>query len=132
MFTALNEVFLLATQDPQDMASLHPRIAEAVELMVTELPRHAPSSRWLAVKLSPSRFAHLFTEEVGSSPIRAPREIQQRQAMLRPSADEAIKTIARLTRCATTSTSAASSRAVTTSAPRLPPRRTFSSGLSAR
>jgi len=81
MMTVLNEILLLAARDPYDVARLDPRIAEALELMATEI-LHPPTVDSLAgrVHLSPSRFAHLFTEQVGLSPIRVLRLIQLRQA----------------------------------------------------
>jgi AraC family transcriptional regulator of arabinose operon len=75
---ALEEVVLLAAtgaRRPEPQPGVDPRVRRAQELMAAD-PGAPHTVRSLAgsVALSPSRFAHLFTRQLGQSPMRALRE----------------------------------------------------------
>jgi AraC family transcriptional regulator, arabinose operon regulatory protein len=81
---ALEEVVLLtagATRTPQRRPGLDPRVRRAQALILAD-PGAPHTVRSLAghVALSPSRFAHLFTAQLGQSPMRALREARLRHA----------------------------------------------------
>ncbi|WP_432118175.1 helix-turn-helix domain-containing protein [Streptomyces sp. bgisy032] len=81
---ALEEIVLLATAGARPAASgsgLDARIHRAQELIAAD-PAAPHTVRSLAahVALSPSRFAHLFTSQLGQSPMRALREARLRHA----------------------------------------------------
>lgn len=81
---ALEEAVLLTTgpgHAAPPRAGADPRIARAQELIAADpAAPHTVRSLAAAVALSPSRFAHLFTEQLGSSPMRALREARLRHA----------------------------------------------------
>ncbi|WP_114257015.1 helix-turn-helix domain-containing protein [Streptomyces sp. Go-475] len=81
---ALEEIVLLATAGARPAAprpGLDPRIRRARELIDAD-PGAPHTVRSLAedVALSPSRFAHLFSRQLGQSPMRALREARLRHA----------------------------------------------------
>jgi AraC family transcriptional regulator, arabinose operon regulatory protein len=81
---ALEEAVLLATasaRTPTARVGLDDRVRRAQARMTAE-PGAPHTVRSLAeeVALSPSRFAHLFAEQVGQSPMRALREARLRHA----------------------------------------------------
>ncbi|WP_345664001.1 helix-turn-helix domain-containing protein [Streptomyces venetus] len=80
---ALEEVILLATgaRPAAPRPGLDPRIRRAQELIDAD-PGAPHTVRSLAegVALSPSRFAHLFSRQLGRSPMRALREARLRHA----------------------------------------------------
>ncbi len=81
---ALEEVVLLtagAARTPQRRPGVDPRVRRA-EALITADPGAPHTVRSLAehVALSPSRFAHLFTGQLGQSPMRALREARLRHA----------------------------------------------------
>jgi AraC family transcriptional regulator of arabinose operon len=78
----LDEIVLLATARAQRRSGVvDERIRRAEDLIAAD-PGAPHTVRSLAegVSLSPSRFAHLFTEEVGRSPMQALREARLRHA----------------------------------------------------
>ncbi|MCT9145696.1 helix-turn-helix domain-containing protein, partial [Streptomyces violarus] len=81
---ALEEIVLLTTAGGRPAAprpGLDARIRRAEELIAAD-PGAPHTVRSLAevVALSPSRFAHLFTRQLGQSPMRALREARLRHA----------------------------------------------------
>lgn len=81
---ALEEIVLLAaagarTPPPRSGADARVRRAEALIAADPGAP-HTVASLAAGVALSPSRFAHLFTEQLGRSPMRALREARLRHA----------------------------------------------------
>ncbi|MFI2433412.1 helix-turn-helix domain-containing protein [Streptomyces sp. NPDC018693] len=81
---ALEEALLLATSSVRTPAA-PPGVDERIhraEALITADPGapHTVRSLAAAVSLSPSRFAHLFTEQLGRSPMRALREARLRHA----------------------------------------------------
>ncbi|MET8245160.1 helix-turn-helix domain-containing protein [Streptomyces sp. NPDC005202] len=81
---SLEEVVLLATAGARGTVpppGADPRVRRAAELIAAD-PGAPHTVRSLAgsVALSPSRFAHLFTEQLGQSPMRALREARLRHA----------------------------------------------------
>ncbi|MEU6913264.1 helix-turn-helix domain-containing protein [Streptomyces olindensis] len=81
---ALEEIVLLTTAGTRPAAprpGLDPRISRARELIDAD-PGAPHTVRSLAedVALSPSRFAHLFSRQLGQSPMRALREARLRHA----------------------------------------------------
>ncbi|CAL9281507.1 Arabinose operon regulatory protein [Streptomyces sp. enrichment culture] len=82
--SALEEIVLLTTAGSRPAAprpGLDPRIRRARELIDAD-PGAPHTVRSLAegVALSPSRFAHLFSRQLGQSPMRALREARLRHA----------------------------------------------------
>ena len=81
MLLTLREIFLLAGQDQAGVSRVDPRVREVLETMSQDVSaRHTLVSLGRASGLSPSRFAHLFREELGMSPIHALRVMRLRQA----------------------------------------------------
>lgn len=81
LLTILDEIFLLAIQDPDDGATVDHRIAVVLEAVGTDPARpYTVESLADAATLSPSRFAHLFTTQVGMSPMRTLRLIRLQHA----------------------------------------------------
>ncbi|OAH12949.1 arabinose operon regulatory protein [Streptomyces jeddahensis] len=83
---SLEEIVLLATASATARAEryesgIDPRVRQAAELMDAD-PGAPHTVRSLAadVALSPSRFAHLFTQQVGQSPMRALQQARLRHA----------------------------------------------------
>ncbi len=81
---ALEEIVLLASAAARPLPprpGVDPRVSRAEALIAAD-PAAPHSVRSLAeeVALSPSRFAHLFTEQLGRSPMRALREARLRHA----------------------------------------------------
>lgn len=81
---ALEEIVLLTTgtaRAPRPSPGVDARISRAQALIAAD-PAAAHTVRSLAahVALSPSRFAHLFTQQLGRSPMRALREARLRHA----------------------------------------------------
>lgn len=81
MLTILDEVFLVALQDRYDRAEVDPRIAVVLGAIGADpaFP-HTVESLAAMANLSPSRFAHLFTLQVGTSPMRTLRLIRLQHA----------------------------------------------------
>ncbi|MEU6258399.1 helix-turn-helix domain-containing protein [Streptomyces sp. NPDC047043] len=82
--SSLEEVVLLAAataRPPSPPSGLDPRVDRAEALIAAD-PGAPHTVRSLAesVSLSPSRFAHLFTRQLGQSPMRALREARLRHA----------------------------------------------------
>ncbi|AVH54982.1 MULTISPECIES: helix-turn-helix domain-containing protein [Streptomyces] len=73
---SLEEIVLLATARAEARRSgVDPRIHGAASLIAADpAAPHTVRSLAEAVSLSPSRFAHLFTEQLGRSPMRALRD----------------------------------------------------------
>ena len=81
LLTAVQEILLLAMQNPSDEPTVDPRIAIVLEAMGTDpAQRHSVESLAGAANLSPSHFAHLFTTQVGMSPMRTLRLIRLQHA----------------------------------------------------
>ena len=82
--SALEEALLVTTaaaRPPAPAADLDDRVRRAQELIAADPGApHTVHSLAAQVALSPSRFAHLFTERVGQSPMRALREARLRHA----------------------------------------------------
>ncbi|WSQ07277.1 helix-turn-helix domain-containing protein [Streptomyces sp. NBC_01231] len=81
---ALEEVVLLtagAARAPSARSGVDPRVRRAQELIAAD-PAAPHTVRSLAadVALSPSRFAHLFSQQLGRSPMRELREARLRHA----------------------------------------------------
>lgn len=78
---ALEEILLLISRTLTDDHSLDPRLRTTLAYMETHL-HQAITVEQLAAKvaLSPSRFAHLFTTQVGQSPMRYLIQLRLRQA----------------------------------------------------
>lgn len=96
---ALEEVVLLtagATHRTRTAAGEDPRVHRAQELIAAD-PGAPHTVRSLAaeVSLSPSRFAHLFTRQLGRSPMRVLREARlQHAARLLESTDLSVERVA--------------------------------------
>jgi AraC family transcriptional regulator of arabinose operon len=81
LVTIVEEILLLAIQDRSDGVTFDPRIAATLEAMGTDpVGPHTVGSLAEAVNMSPSRFAHLFTAQVGISPMRTLRLIRLQHA----------------------------------------------------
>jgi AraC family transcriptional regulator, arabinose operon regulatory protein len=81
LLTIVEEILLLAIQDRPGDATFDPRISLALEAMGTNpIGPHTVGSLAEMVHMSPSRFAHLFTTEVGLSPMRTLRLIRLQHA----------------------------------------------------
>jgi AraC family transcriptional regulator of arabinose operon len=77
----VEEILLLATQDQSNDAVFDPRIAVALEAMGSDpARRHTVQSLAALVNMSPSRFAHLFTGQVGKSPMHTLRLVRLQYA----------------------------------------------------
>jgi AraC family transcriptional regulator of arabinose operon len=81
LLTLVEVILLLAIQDRSEKPTFDPRIAAALEVMGGD-PVGPYTVRSLAeiVHMSRSRFAHLFTSQVGSSPMRTLRLIRLQHA----------------------------------------------------
>jgi AraC family transcriptional regulator of arabinose operon len=81
---ALEEVVLLTAagaREPVPRPGLDPRIRRVQELLAADPGApHTVDSLAAQVALSPSRLAHLFTRQLGQSPMRALREARLRHA----------------------------------------------------
>jgi AraC family transcriptional regulator, arabinose operon regulatory protein len=81
---ALEEVVLLtagAARVSRTGTGVDPRVQRAQELIAADPGApHTVRSLAVEVSLSPTRFAHLFTQQVGRSPMRALREARLRHA----------------------------------------------------
>ncbi|MFI5675223.1 helix-turn-helix domain-containing protein [Streptomyces cellulosae] len=81
---ALEEVVLLtagAARHPSSGPGVDPRVRRAQELIAADpAAPHTVRSLAAAVALSPSRFAHLFSQQLGRSPMRALREARLHHA----------------------------------------------------
>ncbi|MFF1301347.1 helix-turn-helix domain-containing protein [Streptomyces sp. NPDC058307] len=96
---ALEEVVLLtagAALGNRNGTGVDPRVQRAQELIAADPGApHTVRSLAVQVSLSPSRFAHLFTQELGRSPIRALREARlQHAARLLESTDLSVERVA--------------------------------------
>jgi AraC family transcriptional regulator of arabinose operon len=96
---ALEEVVLLtagAARTPSPPPGVDPRVRRAQELIAADPGApHTIRSLATAVSLSPSRFAHLFTEQLGRSPMRALREARlHHAARLLESTDLSVERVA--------------------------------------
>ena len=81
LLTLVQEILLLAMQTPSDGPTIDPRIAVVLEAMGTDpAQRHSVESLAETANLSPSHFAHLFTTQVGMSPMRTLRLIRLQHA----------------------------------------------------
>ena len=81
LLTLVEEILLLVVQAPSESITLDPRTAFTLETMgTTPVGPHTIASLAEAVNLSPSRFIHLFTTEVGMSPMRTLRLIRLQHA----------------------------------------------------
>jgi AraC family transcriptional regulator of arabinose operon len=81
LLTLVQEILLLAMHNPSDERTVDPRIAVVLEAMGTDPgERHSVESLSEAANLSPSHFAHLFTTQVGMSPMRTLRLIRLQHA----------------------------------------------------
>jgi AraC family transcriptional regulator of arabinose operon len=81
LLMTLREIFLLVEEEPLVQGRLDPRVGEALERMSADLRMgHTVASLAESAGLSPSRFAHLFREELGLSPVRAFRTMRLREA----------------------------------------------------
>lgn len=97
LLTMVEEIFLLVVQGSCDGTTLDPRTALVLETMGTDpVGPHTIGSLAELVNLSPSRFIHLFTTQVGMSPMRTLRLIRLQhaarllQCTIRPIADVAL------------------------------------------
>ncbi|MFI6932156.1 helix-turn-helix domain-containing protein [Streptomyces sp. NPDC050287] len=81
---ALEEVVLLtagAVRGPSSGPGVDPRVRRAQELVAADpAAPHTVRSLAAQVALSPSRFAHIFTQQLGQSPMRALREVRLHHA----------------------------------------------------
>ncbi|KOG41801.1 AraC family transcriptional regulator [Streptomyces resistomycificus] len=81
---ALEEVVLLTAgtaRTPSPRPGVDPRVRRAQEMVAADPGApHTVESLAAGVGLSPSRFAHLFTEQLGRSPMRALREARLHHA----------------------------------------------------
>lgn len=81
---ALEEVVLLtagAARRTRTAAGMDPRVQRAQELIAADPgAAHTVASLAAEVSLSPSRFAHLFTQQLGRSPMRVLREARLHHA----------------------------------------------------
>lgn len=83
MLMTIREILIVAAHDRVGRLDLDPRIREALEVMVRDLTApHSVRSLAAALDLSPSRFGHLFSVQVGIAPVRALRLMRLRQAAL--------------------------------------------------
>lgn len=83
MLMTVREILLVAGHDRVGRLNLDPRIREALEIMARDLTSpHSLRSLGATFDLSPSRFGHLFSVQVGISPVRALRLMRLRQAAL--------------------------------------------------
>jgi AraC family transcriptional regulator, arabinose operon regulatory protein len=81
LVTMVEEILLWAIQDLPGEATFDPRVSAALEAMGTDpIGPHTVRSLAEMVNISPSRFAHLFTSDVGSSPMRTLRMIRLQHA----------------------------------------------------
>ena len=81
LLTLVQEILLLAMHNPSDEPTVDPRIAAVLEAMGTDpAQRHSVESLAGTTNLSPSHFAHLFTTQVGMSPMRTLRLIRLQHA----------------------------------------------------
>ncbi|NUR88135.1 MAG: helix-turn-helix transcriptional regulator, partial [Nonomuraea sp.] len=79
---AIEEVLVLVTAAAQAPGDTDPRIARVLALIAAEPGgRHTVASLAAAVALSPSRLAHLFTQETGHTPMAAVRQARLRHAV---------------------------------------------------
>jgi AraC family transcriptional regulator of arabinose operon len=94
--TAITEIFLLAAGDALETARLDPRIVAALQIVTGDLAaHHDASSLAKTTGLSPSRFMHLFREELGMPLRHAIRTLRlQQAAMLLAYGSEPVGTIA--------------------------------------
>lgn len=95
----LRELLLLPEADPGARNAVDPRVRDTLQLMSSDLlARHTLSSLARASRLSRSRLAHLFQEQLGTSPIRALRQMRLRQAALHLRfSDYSVEAIAEMT-----------------------------------
>jgi AraC family transcriptional regulator of arabinose operon len=94
--TAIAEILLLAAGDALEAARLDPRIVAALQVVTGDLAaNHDASSLAKTTGLSPSRFMHLFRQELGIPLRRAIRTLRlQQAAMLLAYGSEPVGTIA--------------------------------------
>jgi AraC family transcriptional regulator of arabinose operon len=79
----LTEIFLLAGDDVQQLASVDGRVRAALERMAADLAApHTVRSLGRAAHLSASHFGHLFSAELGISPLNALRLMRLEEAAL--------------------------------------------------
>jgi AraC family transcriptional regulator of arabinose operon len=84
MAITLTEIFLLAAKARHELAALDGRIVAALERIGQDLEAaHSVGSLARQANLSPSRFAHLFRQQVGVSPMRMLLELRLQEAALR-------------------------------------------------
>lgn len=96
---ALEEVVLLtagAARTPASPVGIDPRVRRAQEILAADPGApHTVESLAGSVRLSPSRFAHLFTQQLGRSPMRALREARlHHAARLLESTDLSVERVA--------------------------------------
>ncbi|MFD3501300.1 helix-turn-helix domain-containing protein [Streptomyces sp. NPDC058676] len=96
---ALEEVVLLTAGAARTTApppGVDPRVRRAQEMLAADPGApHTVESLAGSVRLSPSRFAHLFTEQLGRSPMRALREVRlHHAARLLESTDLSVERVA--------------------------------------
>ncbi|WP_343244005.1 helix-turn-helix domain-containing protein [Streptomyces sp. SID13726] len=96
---ALEEVVLLtagAARATRARSGVDPRVRRAQDLIAGDPGApHTVESLALGVSLSPSRFAHLFTQQLGQSPMRALREARlQHAARLLEGTDLSVERVA--------------------------------------
>lgn len=96
---ALEEVVLLtagAARTPASPSGVDPRVRRAQEMLAADPgAAHTVESLAASVRLSPSRFAHLFTQQLGRSPMRALREARlHHAARLLESTDLSVERVA--------------------------------------
>ncbi|MBE1560986.1 helix-turn-helix domain-containing protein [Nonomuraea africana] len=78
---AVEEVLVLATAAARRPGTGDPRVRQVEALIAAEpSARHTVASLARAVALSPSRLAHLFSEQTGRTPMQAVREARVRHA----------------------------------------------------
>jgi len=81
LLTIVEEILLLTIQNPPDGRIRDPRIDVVLEAFGTDpVGPHTVGSLAQLVNMSPSRFAHLFTTQVGMSPMRTLRLIRLQHA----------------------------------------------------
>jgi AraC family transcriptional regulator of arabinose operon len=81
LVTMVEEILLWAIQDLPGEPTFDPRVSVALEAMGADpVGPHTVRSLAELVNISPSRFAHLFTSDVGSSPMRTLRMIRLQHA----------------------------------------------------
>jgi AraC family transcriptional regulator of arabinose operon len=77
----VEEILLLVVQAACESTTLDPRVTVTLETMGTNpADPHTIASLAEAVNVSPSRFIHLFTTQVGMSPMRTLRLIRLQHA----------------------------------------------------